>query len=188
LYYGLAIPVWFTGKLPTPLMGWQRTLLNSLIASQWFGFGVAALGDLTKTHVKAREKDEQFLVTTGIFSWVRHPNYVGEIIGWTGNALMGLVSMTMGLQFSHVTPKLVVNVGLLGLGWVGILFVLLRATTTLESRQAKDYGELEAYQSWIAKSWGGWQLPTNNKPANDQPVLPHLELDEASIEESGSGI
>ena len=195
LYYGLAIPVWCTGTFFTTtttslVVGWkQETLLKTLIAFQWLGFGIAAMGDFTKSYVKAREKNERFLVTSGIFSWVRHPNYTGEIVGWTANALLGLVA-AIGLQWGKgivVSPVLVTNVAMLLLGWIGIVFVLLRATTNLEARQAKDYGRLEKYQLWRSTSWGGWQLPTTQSSSNE-PVIPHLELDEDSVQESGSGI
>lgn len=199
LYYGLSIPLWFTKKLSTtittPLTGWKYSLMMSLIAIQWLGFGMAALGDFTKTYVKIQEKDEKFLVTSGIFSWIRHPNYTGEIIGWTGNAVTGLVAWGLNMLFFQkdglFSPTALTNVGLLSLGWVGILFVLLRATSTLETRQGKDYGDLSKYQSWIATSWGGWKLSpqtTTTTVNGAQVTTPQLELDPTSVEESGSGI
>jgi steroid 5-alpha reductase family enzyme len=206
LYYGLAIPVWCTGKFvvggsltttPPPLVEWKQTLLTTLVAIQWLGFGVAALGDLTKSYVKAKEQDERFLVTSGIFKWWRHPNYTGEIIGWTANALVGLLAIAFYLlqgRGDHPVvvvsvPELVANIGMLMLGWVGIVFVLLRATTNLETRQATEYGDTDKYRSWKASTWGGWQLPLPRTPASVPPVIPHLELDdEDSVQESGSGI
>lgn len=200
LYYGLAIPVWFTGKLlPTTTAtaaavlggGWKQGLLRVLLTLQWIGFGVAALGDWTKTYVKRTQGDEKFLVTSGIFSRIRHPNYSGEILGWTGNFLMGLVAagLTVGeSHFSGGSPAVLFgNLALMVLGWAGIVFVLLRATSNLEARQAKEYGDLEKYQAWRNGSWGGWQLPTP-KAKEEEHAVPHLELDEESIEESGSGI
>jgi steroid 5-alpha reductase family enzyme len=194
LYYGLTVPLWFHTQLTTasttlaipPL---TRLVLQGLIAAQWFGFGIAAIGDATKFHVKQSQKNERYLVTSGIYAWWRHPNYSGEVIGWTANALLGLVTATLWMRQFTLTN--ILNLASLVLGWTGITFVLLRATESLEARQKKEYGNLPQYQSWIQSTWGGWQLPANTKksnPSNDQATTPHLELDEVSQEERGSGI
>lgn len=199
LYYGLAVPLWFHTKLssmavpsPPPL---TQLVLQGLIAAQWFGFGIAAIGDATKFHVKQSQKNERYLVTSGIFAWWRHPNYSGELIGWTANAIIGLLTATLWMR--EFTIVNILNMASLVVGWTGIAFVLLRATNNLEARQKKDYGTLPQYQQWIDSSWGGWQLPatTSNKSrkqkqkqqSNDH-MTPQIELDEATQEESGSGI
>jgi len=190
LYYGLVTPLWFTGKLlasSVAIPTWGVTVLKTLIAAQWLGYAAGAIGDLTKTYVKQSQKDEKYLVTSGIFSWIRHPNYSGEILAWTANALTGLVAASLWISSSGVWPSVaaIANLGLLALGWIGILFVLLRATSNLEERQRNEYISQPKYQTWIENSWGGWQLPP--KEAIDQ-ATPQIELEEDQEEESGSGI
>merc|ERR1712032_1571013 len=50
----------------------------------YLGFGVAAVGDLVKSWVKARQGADT-LVTVGPFRRLRHPNYTGEVFGWTAS-------------------------------------------------------------------------------------------------------
>ena len=184
LYYGLVAPLLLISKLTKDVAVpmWATNLIRTLIGVQWFGFGIAAIGDLTKTYVKQSEKNERFLVTSGIFSIVRHPNYTGEIIGWTANNWCGVVAACFLLQ-NQVTPVIVANVATMTLGWVGILMVLLGATGNLEKRQKKDYGDDPKYTEWVKSSWSGWRLPAQEEPAEE----PHLEVSDES-EEFGSGI
>ena len=185
LYYGLSAPLLFTSKMAEiPL--WTNQVLKALIGLQWYGFAMAALGDFTKTFVKRAEKDEHFLVTTGIFSLVRHPNYTGEIIGWTANILCGLIASCFIFKSSKITPALLGNLAASALGWVGILFVLLRASANLEERQKKEYGNDPKYEKWINSSWSGWQLPAK-EVQEEEHEEPHLEVSEEN-EEFGSGI
>ena len=184
LYYGLVAPLLFTSKLTAEIAipSWANSLLKLLIGVQWFGFGIAAIGDLTKTYVKQSEKDENFLVTSGIFSFLRHPNYSGEIIGWTANNLCGIVAACFLLKNS-ITVSLLSDFAAMTLGWVGIVGVLLRATTNLEARQKKEYGSNEKYTKWVESSWGGWVLPAKEEPVDE----PQIEVTNVQ-EEFGSGI
>ena len=189
LYYGLAAPLFLTSKLSNGILtgsSWLLPVLKALVGLEWFGFAIAALGDLTKTYVKQTKKDEYTLVTSGIFSILRHPNYTGEMIGWTANALCGLVTAGVLLQKSAMgLPALLRNVSALSVGWLGIVFVLLQATTGLESRQKEQYGDKQAYNDWISSTWGGFTLAKKEEGTNGEA---QLELNEKQIEESGSGI
>ena len=81
----MGAPVLLTARHP-PAAGTPAALcLAALLALMYLGFGVAALGDLTKTWVKA-QKGEDALVTSGVFRWLRHPNYTGEACLWSANA------------------------------------------------------------------------------------------------------
>jgi steroid 5-alpha reductase family enzyme len=183
LYYALAAPALLTAKLSADLVpSWGMSLLKTLIGLQWFGFGIAALGDLTKTYVKQTQKDEYYLVSSGIFSMLRHPNYSGEIIGWTANIACAIVAATFLLKQGIVISTVSNLVGS-ALGWMGMLFVLLRASTSLEKKQKETYGSDTRYQDWIKSSWKGWTLPAEEEPHAD----PHLEFKDV-IEDSGSGI
>jgi hypothetical protein len=42
-----------------------------------------------------------------------------------------------------------------GLGWVGIMSVLIMAATGLEKKQHEKYKDTEEYKQWIKKSWAG---------------------------------
>jgi steroid 5-alpha reductase family enzyme len=186
LYYGLVAPVVATSQLVAiDSTSTVAKVFAGLVGMQWFGFAMAALGDFTKTHIKSKQKDENFLVTSGIFSIVRHPNYTGEIIGWTANAGLGLMGAFL-LKGKWTLTQLVTNVASNLVGWMGILFVLLRATTGLEKRQGEKYGEMQKYKEWVQSTWSGWTLASNKGP-NAQEETHHLEVTDID-EDMGSGI
>ena len=105
-----------------------------------------------------------------IFKYLRHPNYLGEMIGWSANTMCGLIAGTAvlvhlakagGIMYSAMTVSILAP--MLGsiLGWIGIMFVLLNATTNLEKNQQERYctnnnnNNSEKYRSWIQSSWKG---------------------------------
>ena len=177
LYYGLCAPLFLTNRLLPFLMlegnknkQVLQLMLQGLIALQWFGYLMAAVGDFTKTWVKQSERNESFLVTSGIYSILRHPNYTGEILAWTAHALAGVLAVAAtfraGLSSSSslairsvLSWKDGLDLTSLALGWFGIVFVLLRATRNLEVRQEESYGKDTKYQDWIESTWSGWMLP-----------------------------
>ena len=190
LYYALTAPTILIAKLLSAsdvvLPVWSVPTLKILIGMIWFGFGIAALGDLTKTYVKQRQNDEHYLVTSGIFALCRHPNYVGEMIGWTANSLCGIVAASiLFMQDSMKISTLSQWIGQ-GLGWVGIIFVLLRASTSLEKRQQESYGNDSKYQNWIKSSWKGWTLP--DKKQDDGQEEHEIEFNDVEEDGLGSGI
>ena len=180
LYFGLCAPLYLTAAVMSQPLGKLDMVMKGLVATTWLGFLVAALGDFTKTFVKAR-KGEDHLVTGGIFRLLRHPNYTGEMIGWTSSALAGVVAFGALQQFQQWKPWFYLASNLIGV--MGINFVLLLATRNLEKKQAEKYGDQDEYQSWTSKSWGGFALPDNDKSKAD----PHSEVNDEK-EDGGTGI
>ena len=74
---------------------------------------------------------------TGLFRLVRCPNYLGEMIFWTGVFLSG-IGAVRGWQWL---------VCLLGYG--GIIFVMFSGARRLEVRQNKNYGKDPEYQKYV---------------------------------------
>lgn len=79
LYFALYVPLLLTSRLSRsqslPLVA--VLVMKVLSALEWCGFLVGAVADATKTYIKKSKNDEKFLVTSGIFSVLRHPNYTG---------------------------------------------------------------------------------------------------------------
>ena len=199
LYFGLCAPLLLSSGLVTklvlsastktalktsfPFQWYLISALKVLVALQWFGFALGAWGDVTKTFVKkVLEKNENFLVTSGVFSILRHPNYTGEMISWTCNSFVGLLTSMMTIFLLFATKTATTNsLALVGLytilsllGNVGIVFVLLQATKNLEYKQEQEYGfmtqdddsdnpQFEKYIRWKQSTWGGFQMPTTKK-------------------------
>ena len=149
LYFCMTAPLLITSSLAPPVT-FLPLVLSVVLA--WAGFAIAAYGDLYKSMAKAKLGDD-VLVTTNIFRFLRHPNYTGEQILWSAN-LMSAVAATC---YAWPTGLKSAAVWLLGsvVGWAGIMFVLAKATTSLEKKQAERY---DAYSKWQGSSWGGISL------------------------------
>jgi protein-S-isoprenylcysteine O-methyltransferase Ste14 len=189
LYYGLVCPLILTSQLPkAALPAVSLNIMKILVGGQWLGYLTAALADLTKTYMKRKNKDERFLVTQGIFSLVRHPNYSGEIFAWTCNALCG--SLAGAYLLSAVSPfslSVIAKMATMALGWVGIVFVLLRSTTNLEKKQQEEYGDSTKYQEWVDSTWSGWTMPEVDSTSSAEEHH-EIMMDTETQEASGSGI
>ena len=62
------------------------------------GFTVEVIADNEKSAFKAIQKNKDKFITTGLWARSRHPNYFGEIVLWTGIAVMSFSSLE-GLQY-----------------------------------------------------------------------------------------
>ena len=193
LYFGLVCPLILTSRLLSgstnvlPLFALE--VMKILVAGQWFGYLLAALGDLTKSYVKLKNKDEKFLVTEGVYSLTRHPNYSGEIIGWTCNACAGTLAGAYILRTVRpVSASVIATMATSVLGWIGIVFVLLRSTTSLEKKQKEEYGGSSKYQEWVSSSWSGWTLQDFQSKSSTQEEHHEITMDAGTEEDYGSGI
>lgn len=154
----------------------ERCLRCSVITT-FLGFLLGALGDLNKTLGK-KWQGEDALITGGIFRFFRHPNYTGEVIGWTASCLAGFLAVALKsvksgggngscvgcLQlWKSMAPYLLLSV----LGAAGITFVLATATTGLEYRQKEKYGDTKEYQRWIETSWVGFKMAPKKDKGSD---------------------
>lgn len=187
LYFGLCAPLLVSSQVSaSKIPAWTAKLLKVLVATTWGGFIFAALGDFNKSIVKAI-KGEDHLVTGGIYSFCRHPNYTGEIVGWTSNGLIALIAAAAahraGLSLPQVVGYLLASVS----GALGLNFVLLAATKGLEKRQKEKYNESKEYKDWIESSWVGIHFPDHAEEIVEPHVTPEIELSDAD-EETGSGI
>lgn len=100
------------------------------------GVALEAAADLQKS--RAKRIDPKRFVDTGLYRLVRCPNYLGEIVLWTGTVLSGVGALRGAGQW-----------GLALLGYGGILFVMFSGARRLELRQNKTYGDDPAYQRYV---------------------------------------
>ncbi len=95
-----------------------------------------SVADIQKNN--AKKKNPKRFVDTGLYKIVRCPNYLGEMIFWTGVLVSG-VNVLSG-----------VGQWLLALiGYIGIIFVMFSGARRLELRQNKNYGNDPEYQKYI---------------------------------------
>ncbi len=77
---------------------------------------------------------------TGLYTIVRCPNYLGEVLFWTG-ALISGIGAVKGLQWIIAI-----------LGYILIVYVMLSGAKRLELRQNKNYGNDPEYQAYVKKT------------------------------------
>jgi len=154
LYGCMGAPLLLTAAAPAT--GPLRVLLAAEVGLMYLGFAVAAVGDTHKTVAKAR-RGEDSLVTGGVFSRLRHPNYTGELLLWGASAAAGLTSALTGATLPTLGVAASLGWGAAACtGFAGIAFVLLRAAAGLEKKQAEKYGGGDGlYEDWVAGSWAG---------------------------------
>lgn len=147
LFYALLTgPIMYA--LRTPAAAGNKLALGGASLA-WFGAGLEAITDLQKwvfnRGLKVEEEGDNkvFNGPTGwAYSVVRHPNYLGEILFWTGIFVGGIPSF--GRDY-------VAWIGS-ALGLSGIWAIMTGATKKLEGKQNESYKGQEKYESWIKKT------------------------------------
>jgi len=104
-----------------------------------FGILLEGAADLQKN--KAKKKNPNRFVDTGLYKIVRCPNYLGELIMWTGVLIAGCTVISGVLQWVVAL-----------IGYLGIVYVMFSGARRLEIRQDKNYGEDAEYKKYKKKT------------------------------------
>ena len=99
------------------------------------GITLESAADIQKN--KAKKINPRRFVDTGLFRIVRCPNYLGEMIFWTGVLISG-IGAVKGWQWL-----------VCAIGYCGIIFVMFSGARRLEIRQNKNYGKDPEYQKFV---------------------------------------
>lgn len=99
------------------------------------GLVLESLADIQKNN--AKKINPKRFVDTGLYKFVRCPNYLGEMIFWTGVLIAGIGAVS-GWQWIIVA-----------IGYIGIIFVMFSGARRLEIRQNKNYGNDPEYQNYV---------------------------------------
>ncbi len=100
------------------------------------GLCVESMADLQKN--RAKKKNPKRFVDTGLFRLVRCPNYLGEMLFWTG-------VFVSGLNVYHTAWQWIAAL----LGYLGIIYVMFGGARRLEMRQNRNYGGDPEYQKYV---------------------------------------
>jgi steroid 5-alpha reductase family enzyme len=100
------------------------------------GFAIESLADKQKSDFK--HDHPQDFCDLGLYRLVRCPNYLGEILFWLGNWIVGAACYTSFAQWA---------VSLTGL--VCIILIMMGSTKRLERSQLERYGSRPAFQKYI---------------------------------------
>jgi steroid 5-alpha reductase family enzyme len=111
----ISAPVWFVNSMPNaPLTPWD----NAGLIVFGIGFFFEVIGDMQLTQFKKDPGNKGKIITTGLWSITRHPNYFGEALVWWGIALYAVslpygwvtlispVMLTLLLRFVSGVPML----------------------------------------------------------------------------------
>lgn len=107
------------------------------LALMLIGILLELIADIQKSSWK--KKNPSHFVEGGLYSFVRCPNYLGEIVLWTGVLVSGIGAFSGLLWIPAV------------IGYLGILFVMFSGARRLELRQNRTYGSDPAYQAYVLK-------------------------------------
>ena len=99
---------------------------------------IESLADKQKS--AAKKLNPNRFCDTGLYTIVRCPNYLGEVLFWTGVLISG-IGAVKGLQWIIAI-----------LGYILIVYVMLSGAKRLELRQNKNYGNNPEYQAYIKKT------------------------------------
>jgi len=102
------------------------------------GILLEALSDAQKSAFKKKHPAE--FCRSGLYRIVRCPNYLGEIIFWTGNFLIGSAAL-LSLGQWYLWPPAVI-------GYICINLIMLGSTKRLEEKQNRRYGDLQEFQDY----------------------------------------
>ena len=144
--FGVKIAIWITCALlyVTQIGGVFYRVHNAVAdnALVFVGAVIMLLGVSLETAADiqknaAKKVNPRRFVDTGLYRIVRCPNYLGEMIFWTGVLVSGIGAVS-GWQWVVVA-----------IGYIGIIFVMFSGARRLEIRQDKNYGNDPEYQKYV---------------------------------------
>lgn len=136
-----AMPVYFlntnakteTGVSVLDMLGWALWIM---------GFVTEVTADSQKTMFSLDPRNKGQFIKTGLWSWSRHPNYVGEITLWIGMCISCSNAFTSKIHYLCLLSPL----------FVFSLIRFLSGVPMLEASADKKWGEEAEYKAYKAKT------------------------------------
>ena len=126
----------------TALSSYSGVIMNSIffigLIVFILGLSIEIIADYQKTVFRRNIENKDKFITTGLWSLSRHPNYFGEILLWTGVAVMSISSL-QGLQYITLISPI----------FVYILLVYISGIRILEDQAKKKWGHLNSFKKYI---------------------------------------
>ena len=105
------------------------------------GFLVEVIADNQKSRFKADPANEGRFINTGIWSRAQHPNYFGEIVLWTGVAVMAWPSLSESALIFLVSPL-----------FVTLLLTRISGIPLLRKTAGARWGDDPEYQAYLKET------------------------------------
>ena len=126
----------------TALSSYSGVVMNSIffigLIVFILGLSIEIIADYQKTVFRRNIENKDKFITTGLWSLSRHPNYFGEILLWTGVAVMSISSL-QGLQYITLISPV----------FVYVLLVYISGVRLLEAQAKKKWGHLDSFNEYI---------------------------------------
>lgn len=113
-----------------------------------FGFLIEVISDEQKRTFRRRNPGGTRFIQSGLWSISRHPNYVGEILLWTGFTVMALPVVSGWLWVVLITPVFVYS-----------LLRFVSGVSLLEARSDAKWGGNEDYEAYKRRTPVLFPLP-----------------------------
>ena len=139
LYVGQVSPVAFylankaSGAPVNEIFPWIGVVMMAA------GVVLEAVADAQKSAAKKVNKNR--FVDTGVYRLVRCPNYLGELVIWTGSFIVCFGACCAWWQWV-----------IAAIGYIGIVYVMFSGARRLEIRQNLTYGKDPEYQAYVKKT------------------------------------
>lgn len=132
LYCCEAAPIFFRMKHNAPVDA--VAVVGAVIMA--LGIILESASDFTKNQFK--KKNPHSFCNVGLFKIVRCPNYLGEVLIWTGVFVSGVTALSGVIEWIAAIA-----------GWVCIVYIMFGGARRLELRQNRNYGDNPEYQEYV---------------------------------------
>ncbi len=105
------------------------------------GFTIEIIADSQKTKFRANDDNKDKFISSGLWKYSRHPNYLGEIILWLGISLISFSSLE-GFQYITLISPI----------FTYLLLVNVSGINFLEKSGKKKWGHLESYKKYLKET------------------------------------
>ncbi len=101
------------------------------------GISIEIASDRQKSNFRGDPANAGKFINTGLWAWSRHPNYFGEIVLWTGIAIIAL-PVLQGWQWATLISPV----------FVAFLLIKVSGIPMLEAKADSRWGGLDDYESY----------------------------------------
>ena len=105
------------------------------------GFIIEIIADNQKTKFREYPKNKDNCISSGLWAYSRHPNYLGEIVLWLGVSIMAVSSLSGPQYITLISPV-----------FTYVLLVYISGVRILEANGKEKWGHLETYQEYLKKT------------------------------------
>ncbi len=105
------------------------------------GFSIEVVADRQKSQFRAKPENKGRFITSGLWSWSRHPNYFGEIVLWIGVAIIAAPVLRGWQWATMISPIFII-----------LLLTRISGVNLLEKQADERWGGEEDYEAYKART------------------------------------